>query len=262
MKVGTELTPKFKKLKRRLGLPLWQVKGLLESLWHVTLSSTPEGDIGRLSNEDIAATIEWDGDEDDLIHTLTETGWIDESDEYRLVIHDWHVHAPNYLKANFKKWGKSFCTGPSEQGAEQGAEQCAEQGAEQGALDVTHSREPIQSNPNQFKPSQSNPIQSSPDHANRNGRFASRERDRRVGFGEGLDSETREQAEHIAERIARVVPIRGDPSAQEAVCDVAIRVATGDVSRADLETALDAIRTKRPTKPLRYLMTCMANAVG
>ena len=67
MKAGTDSKSKFKKLQRRLGLNLWQCTGLLETIWQVVARDTPRGDIGRLTNEDIAATIEWQGDEDELI---------------------------------------------------------------------------------------------------------------------------------------------------------------------------------------------------
>ncbi len=76
MKTGTESKLKFKKLQRRLKLPLWQAVGLLETLWRVTERNAPAGDIGRLSNEDIAAAIEWDGDADELVATLVATGWL------------------------------------------------------------------------------------------------------------------------------------------------------------------------------------------
>ena len=108
MKHGTELTVKFLKLKRRLGLPLWQCKGLLESLWNLTAASAPEGDIGRFSNEDIAASIEWKGDENELINALVETKWLHTDSEYRLYVHDWSDHAPNFVKGNFTKHNKKF----------------------------------------------------------------------------------------------------------------------------------------------------------
>ena len=58
MKQNTETKLKFKKLQWRLNLRLWETTGLLEALWGVTISNAPRGDIGRLSNEEIAALIE------------------------------------------------------------------------------------------------------------------------------------------------------------------------------------------------------------
>jgi len=84
---------KIKRLCRRLDIPLWQAVGLLELLWHVTAREAPRGDIGKLSNEDIALALDYRGDEDKMVDALVATGWIDNSQEFRLVIHDWHDHA-------------------------------------------------------------------------------------------------------------------------------------------------------------------------
>ncbi len=108
MKEGVESTLKFKKLKRRLGLPEWQVVGLLESTWKLCRTSAKAGDIGQYSNEDIAAAIEYAGDADEMIAALVESGWLDEDPEYRLIVHDWSDHVPTYLKGNFAKHGKTF----------------------------------------------------------------------------------------------------------------------------------------------------------
>jgi len=108
MKAGTESSIKFKRLKRRLSLPHWQVVGLLESLWSVTRQSAPRGDIGRFADEDIAASIEWDGDESELIATLVECGFLDRCGTHRLVVHDWADHCPTYIKGNLKNKGETF----------------------------------------------------------------------------------------------------------------------------------------------------------
>lgn len=104
LKHDTEMLGKFKDLKATLGLPLWQVKGLLESLWHYTAINTPEGDIGRHSNERICRSIEYAGDADAMFDALVQHGWMDESDKYRLIVHDWNKHAPEFIK---KRVGRS-----------------------------------------------------------------------------------------------------------------------------------------------------------
>lgn len=113
MKHSTPNSIKFLKLKRRLGLAHWQVVGLLESLWLFTQVNTPHGDIGRHSNEDIAAAIEYDGDPDELIRHLVECRWLDKSDQHRIVVHDWHQHAPNYIKGSVASSGGQFATQPA-----------------------------------------------------------------------------------------------------------------------------------------------------
>ena len=110
MKSGTTAKLKFKKMTRKLGLPLWQGVGLLESLWTVTASEAPRGNIGVLSNEDIAALIEWSGDADAMVEALVETRWLDRHETHRLVVHDWHDHAPNYVKGNIRKHGHDFAS--------------------------------------------------------------------------------------------------------------------------------------------------------
>jgi len=108
VKMTAPQSMKFSKLKRRLQLPHWQIVGLLESIWLFTQVNAPAGDIGRHSNEDIAAGIEWYGDADLLISHLVESGWLETCNTHRLLVHDWEDHAPNFLKGNMAKYGKSF----------------------------------------------------------------------------------------------------------------------------------------------------------
>jgi len=103
VKAGTHNMIKFKRLQRCLKLPLWQAVGLLEALWQLTAKDTPRGDIGRFSDEDIAAWLEYDGNALELTEALEESGWLDYSEEHRLVVHDWHMHAPNYVKGNVSR---------------------------------------------------------------------------------------------------------------------------------------------------------------
>ncbi|HEY4260720.1 MAG TPA: hypothetical protein VGM98_11195 [Schlesneria sp.] len=103
MKIGTLSHIKTKRLKRRLGLPMYQVAGILETLWHLAIESADEGDIGKFSNDDIAMGLEWDGDADALISALIDSGFVDEDPERRLVIHDWLDHAPEYVRERLRK---------------------------------------------------------------------------------------------------------------------------------------------------------------
>lgn len=133
MKMVAVQSIKFLRLKRRLKLTSWQTVGVLESIWLFTQANAPAGDIGRHSDEDIAAHLEWDGDAAELIGALIECGWLDVHADHRLVVHDWHEHAPNYLKGNMKKWGKDFATDVGSDSAKQGAKQPARDVAKQGA---------------------------------------------------------------------------------------------------------------------------------
>lgn len=92
MKEGTENKLKFKQLQRRLGLRLWQARGLLDTLWAFCKANCPAGDIGRFTNEEIAIGLDWEGDHDALVDALVATRWLDEHDLHRLIVHDWHEH--------------------------------------------------------------------------------------------------------------------------------------------------------------------------
>jgi hypothetical protein len=86
-------TTKMKRLCKLLDVRLYVAVGIMESLWHLTAKETPQGNIGKLSNEDIALGIDWNGDPDQLVSALVKSRWIDESETHRLIVHDWHEHA-------------------------------------------------------------------------------------------------------------------------------------------------------------------------
>jgi hypothetical protein len=65
---------KMKRLCRRMDIPLWQAVGLLESLWHLTARECPAGDIGKLSDEDIALALDYRGDESAMIEAVCSVG--------------------------------------------------------------------------------------------------------------------------------------------------------------------------------------------
>jgi len=94
---------KTKKLKMRLKLPLYQVAGLLEMLWNFAAICADDGGVGRYSNEDIAAHLEYDGDADELIAALVHCRWLDEHPEHRLTVHDWDVWRPHYVVDRIRK---------------------------------------------------------------------------------------------------------------------------------------------------------------
>ncbi|HBE71802.1 MAG TPA: hypothetical protein DDW52_26970 [Planctomycetaceae bacterium] len=108
MKDGTTEKLKFKKLKLRLGLAEWQLVGLLETLWKFTRQNCPQGDIGRFSDEDIAVSIEYSDDATELIAALTDCGWLERDDEFRLVVHDWSEHAPTFIKGCLRRHKREF----------------------------------------------------------------------------------------------------------------------------------------------------------
>ncbi len=163
MKSAALESVKFKKLKRRLNLPHWQAVGLLEALWQFTCANAPQGDIGRHSNEDICASLEWAGDADELIGTLTSCGWLDAHEKHRLTVHDWHDHAPTYIKGNLARSQKEFATKdgtkePTKYGTKEptkyGTKEPTKDGTKEPTKDGTkeHTTKPSLTKPNQTKP--------------------------------------------------------------------------------------------------------------
>lgn len=111
MKAGTDRKAKFRQLQRDLKLPRYAVVGLLQSLWDFAAVNTPEGDVGRFSDEDIALDIEYEGSPDELIDTLVNRRWLDRSDDHRLVIHDWPDHCEDGIHLRLAREGRTFANG-------------------------------------------------------------------------------------------------------------------------------------------------------
>lgn len=116
---STRQTGKFIKLVRKLRPMLGSsaivdaesvAVAILERLWHATASSAMRGDIGKFEDEVIAEMVGWLGDASELIDLLVGCNWLDRSDEHRLLVHDWHDHAPNHVKGNVTRLG-GFLTG-------------------------------------------------------------------------------------------------------------------------------------------------------
>ncbi len=102
---------KMKRLCRNLGIELWQAIGLLDSIWMLTAREAPRGDLGKLSNEDIALAIEYRGDETKMIEALVSSGWLDRDPIERLVIHDWHEHAEDTVHRRVARARLTFAGG-------------------------------------------------------------------------------------------------------------------------------------------------------
>lgn len=102
--------PKIRRLARRLKVPIWGARGLAESLWHVTATHAPAGDIGRMLDDDIADQIGWDDEADVLIDALVEAGLVDRCQDHRLVVHDWKDHADRGVHQKVERRGASFAS--------------------------------------------------------------------------------------------------------------------------------------------------------
>ena len=99
MKLGTIEHPKTAALAKELDCHLLTAVGLLEALWHFTSRYARDGDVGRFSDEQIAAGVQWQGHHLRLIESLIRTRWLDVDPVHRLVVHDWEDHANNWVQA-------------------------------------------------------------------------------------------------------------------------------------------------------------------
>ncbi|TWT76099.1 hypothetical protein Pla123a_28880 [Posidoniimonas polymericola] len=162
MKVRTTELMKFRRLCRTLNESTRGVVGLLELLWKGAAQNTPQGDLGRFSNVDIALLVDWEHDPDALISGLVKEGWLDEHPEHRLVVHDWHDHAPSWVSMNLRKQGLDFVTRrPSEPAPDCPADTSAESPTDTSA-EVSAEATPERSNEASTLPPLSSPNLTSP----------------------------------------------------------------------------------------------------
>ena len=102
--------PKFAGLKARLSIGRMQALGALECLWHFCGRFTPQGNIGKYTDAQIEAWMEWDGEPGALIAALIAERWVDEDPTHRLVVHDWHIHADKATKNSLVRTKQDFIT--------------------------------------------------------------------------------------------------------------------------------------------------------
>jgi hypothetical protein len=102
---------KMRRLSRALGIPIWGARGICESLWHLAEREAPQGDLGKLSDDDIAIGIDWEAPSDTLIAALKQAELLDESVEHRYIVHDWSQHANDSVHAKLARAGMLFADG-------------------------------------------------------------------------------------------------------------------------------------------------------
>jgi hypothetical protein len=80
---GTLTHRKNRRLAQLLSIDPPAALGHAEALFHVTAEQAPAGDIGRLSNVDIAMEMFSSLDPDVLVKALADAGWLDAHPEHR-----------------------------------------------------------------------------------------------------------------------------------------------------------------------------------
>jgi hypothetical protein len=108
MKRGTPRHPKVDALMELANVSRAMAVGWLELLWHATAEFAPRGDIGKCSDSWIEAQLDWRGKRGRLIDLLVRARLLDESKQYRLVVHDWRDHADESTKRKLQRAGQWF----------------------------------------------------------------------------------------------------------------------------------------------------------
>lgn len=94
--------PKTKRLARLLGVSIPAAVGHLHFLWWWALDFAPDGVLEKYDKYDIAEAMAWDDDEDKLVAALLDCGYIDETEDHGLIIHDWGEYAGKLLERRAK----------------------------------------------------------------------------------------------------------------------------------------------------------------
>lgn len=110
-KRGVLVHRKTRNLARILGIEQTYALGVLEALWHLAAAQRPRGDVGSLSNQDIADELYFRGDADVLVQALIDAKWLDENSEHRLLVHDWAEHCDDYVHRLLARRGELFACG-------------------------------------------------------------------------------------------------------------------------------------------------------
>ena len=108
---GTLTHWKTRVLAQHLGMMQCQALGIVEALWHATAERAPAGNIGRLSNKAIALEMYYDGDPDELVAALIASVHLDQSEEHRLIVHDWATYADDATDNKLARLGSRYATG-------------------------------------------------------------------------------------------------------------------------------------------------------
>lgn len=114
MKRGASDHPKMADLRRILGISTANARGILEHLTEWTGRFAPRGNIGKYSDEAIAAGCRDEilgCDPARLLGALVDAGWIDLDGDHRLVVHDWYDHAQDHVHAAVARQRSFFVCG-------------------------------------------------------------------------------------------------------------------------------------------------------
>lgn len=102
---------KISRLAELLKIPRYAAVGLVECLWHLTAVQAPRGDIGKLTDQEIADGVFWPKrNSKHLIDCLSSdyVRLIDRCTCHRLRVHDWCDHSDQSVKKTVAKDPRGF----------------------------------------------------------------------------------------------------------------------------------------------------------
>lgn len=111
MKQSAHDHPKLRTLAMLLGLPQFAADGVFDRLIRVTSKYAPRGDIGKWSNEQIAAALDWREDPTKLINALIDSGLVDMLESGLVVVHDWPDHCEDSVHNQLARKVQVFADG-------------------------------------------------------------------------------------------------------------------------------------------------------
>jgi hypothetical protein len=103
--------PKLRTLARILGIPQYAADGVFDRLIRVTSKYAPRGDIGKWTDEQIAAALDWNDSPEVVIAALVESGLMDPSEDGRVIVHDWPDHCEDSVHNQLARKALFFADG-------------------------------------------------------------------------------------------------------------------------------------------------------
>jgi len=88
---------KMARLCQALNILIYHAVGLIEMLLKLVERETPQGNIGKLTDEAIGGALGYEGDPHVLVQAFVSSGWLDEHPVHRLVMHDFSEHAEDFV---------------------------------------------------------------------------------------------------------------------------------------------------------------------
>lgn len=135
--------------------------GLLISFWLWALDNTPSGSLEGISNRMIARAAQWDGNPDELVEVLKNSGLLDEETAGKLEIHDWYEYTGKLIDQREAEKNRSrrrraaaAAAPPSEAQTTAGQTEDAPQGGQKKTAGRVNQSRPDQSKADQSKPDQ------------------------------------------------------------------------------------------------------------